>query len=408
MKVAFLLRKFPVLSETFILDQIVGLIEQGVQVDVYALFRGDDRQIHPLVESYHLLDRTRFPKVACSSSAVLRLVRAPRLFWLSDTASLWFQIKSLNGFKYKQQALFLNLLYLTSIFNGNQSYDIIHCHFGMYGLLGVDLRDLGLIHGKVVTSFHGMDIHVYPKQHGPHVYRRLFEQGDLFTVNSAFTKNCLIKLGCPENKIAKLPVGLRTELYGTGHRRHTDHVVQLLTVARLIEKKGVEYGIRAVCRLHKQFPAICYTIVGEGPLRDSLTQLIHELHATDYIHLVGTCNQEELRQRYARTDIFLLPSVTAANGDMEGQGLVLQEAQASGVPVVSTWHNGIPEGILADRSGFLVPERDIEALAERLAYLVTHPKRRQQMGDVGRAFVQRCFDVRHLNHQLLALYTELL
>ena len=179
-------------------------------------------------------------------------------------------------------------------------------------------------------------------------------------------------------------------------------------MARLIEKKGVEYGIRAVCRLHKQFPAIRYTIVGDGPLRDSFMQLIHELQATDYIHLVGTCNQNELRRRYARTDVFLLPSVTAANGDMEGQGLVLQEAQASGVPVVSTWHNGIPEGMIADGSGFLVPERDIEALTERLAYLVTHSKRRQQMGDVGRAFVQRCFDVRHLNHQLLALYTELL
>ncbi|MEM6252983.1 MAG: glycosyltransferase [Cyanobacteria bacterium P01_D01_bin.156] len=410
MKVAFLLRKFPVLSETFILEQIVALLELGVEVDIYALLKGDNRQIHPLTREYRLLQRTQFPPLPCPpSNAIFRLFKAPQLFWMTGfNFPLRPQLKSLNILKYKRQAFFLNLLYFASIFSTRQVYDIIHCHFGMYGLLGVDLKDLGLIDGKVITSFHGIDIHVYPKQCGPSVYQRLFNQGDFFTVNSDFTKDCLIRLGCPENKITKLPVGLRTQLYSHVINKISTGIVQLLTVARLTEKKGIEYSIRAVYHLYQRFPNIRYDIVGEGPLQNSLTQLISDLNAESYIHLVGLCNQVELRQRYANTDIFILASITATDGDMEGQGLVLQEAQASGIPVISTWHNGIPEGILVNQSGFLVPERDVEALTERLAYLIAHPKQRQQMGATGQTFVRHAFDINNLNQQLLNLYENLL
>jgi colanic acid/amylovoran biosynthesis glycosyltransferase len=408
MKVAFLLRKFPVLSETFILDQIVGLIEQGVEVNIYALFEGDRRDRHPLLEAYHLLERARFPTVRCSESALRRLVRSPQLFGATHSAPFWQQFKSLNSLKYGRQARLLHLIYFSSLFNGSQSYDIIHCHFGMYGLVGVDLRDLELVQGKVVTSFHGMDIHVYPKLHGSQVYQRLFKQGDLFTVNSDFTGQRLVQLGCPAGKIAKLPVGLRTEQYSPATNSARTDFVNILTVARLTEKKGLEYSIRAIAQLQPQFPQIRYSIVGDGDLKEPLQQLIQNLHASHYIHLLGSRNQVELRQIYAQTDIFVLASVTAADGDMEGQGLVLQEAQASGIPVISTWHNGIPEGVLVEQSAFLVPEKDVSSLAEKIAYLITHPEQRQQMGQIGQAFVKRYFDLHILNEQLVSLYQTLL
>lgn len=408
MKIAFLLRKFPVLSETFILDQIVGLIERGIDVDIYALFEGDRRESHPLLEAYNLFERTHFPSVPCSEAALLRIARSLQLFFAADSAPLVQQINSLNISKYGRQARLLHLLYFSSIFNGRQTYDIIHCHFGMYGLVGVDLRDLGLLKGKVVTSFHGMDVHVYPKLHGSNTYQRLFAQGDLFTVNSDFTGKCLIQLGCSEKKIVKLPVGLRTEQYTTNFGKEKTDTINILTVARLTEKKGLEYSIRAIAQLHSQFPHIRYNIVGDGNLKQPLVQLIHDLQATNYIQLLGSRNQVELRQLYAQTDIFVLASVTATDGDMEGQGLVLQEAQASGIPVVSTWHNGIPEGVLVNQSAFLVPEKNTNALAEKLAYLIDHPAQRQQMGQTGKAFVKRCFDIQILNDQLLALYQSIL
>ena len=410
MRVAFLLRKFPVLSETFILDQIVGLIDRGVEVDIYAVFEGDWAHCHPLVEAYGLCDRTYFPPVPFSPRVIPRLLRAPQLLGRPQAAPLAAQLKSLNVFKYRFQALFLHLLYLSSRLNGTQHYDIIHCHFGMYGLVGVDLRDLGLISGKIVTSFHGMDIHVYPRRHGRGVYRRLFAQGDLFTVNSHFTGSKLKALGCPADKIVKLPVGLNTQLYGTAgvERPSADGPVRLLTVARLTEKKGLEYSIRAVANLAKAHPHIRYDIVGVGPLQTALTQLIASIKADAYIHLLGQRNQVELRALYNQADIFVLASVTAADGDMEGQGLVLQEAQASGLPVVSTWHNGIPEGVLVNESAFLVPERQVEPLTERLAYLVSQPAQRQRLDQAGQTFVRQTFDIALLTDQLLTLYKGLL
>ena len=104
----------------------------------------------------------------------------------------------------------------------------------------------------------------------------------------------------------------------------------------------------------------------------------------------------------------MLSSVTDSEGDQEGQGLVLQEAQAMGLPVVSTLHNGIPESVLDGQSAFLVPERDVEALAEKLSYLIEHPEVWPGMGQAGRTYVEEYFDLHKLNDQLVEIYQQLL
>ncbi len=115
----------------------------------------------------------------------------------------------------------------------------------------------------------------------------------------------------------------------------------------------------------------------------------------------------QVAELYRSSHLFLLPSVTAGDGDMEGQGLVLQEAQAAGLPVVSTRHNGIPEGVRDGETGFLVPERDPAALAERLTYLVEHPEVWPAMGHAGRALVEAEFDIEILNDHLVDIYRSL-
>ena len=107
----------------------------------------------------------------------------------------------------------------------------------------------------------------------------------------------------------------------------------------------------------------------------------------------------------ARAHIFVLASLSVA-GDQEGQGLVLQEAQAAGLPVIATNHGALPEGLLPDRSGFLVPERDIDALTERLHFLMERPETWSMMGRVGRQFVETRYDIRELNSCLATLYME--
>ena len=176
----------------------------------------------------------------------------------------------------------------------------------------------------------------------------------------------------------------------------------------MVEKKGLEYSIKAVARVAQKFSNIEYNIVGDGALRVKLEKLIMELGVGNKVNLLGWKTQDELRELFKEAHIFILSSITASDGDMEGQGLVLQEAQAVGLPVLSTHHNGIPEGVLDGKSGFLVRERDVDALSERLQYLIEHSELWPEMGRCGRKFVEEKYDIEILNSKLVSIYNALL
>jgi colanic acid/amylovoran biosynthesis glycosyltransferase len=139
-----------------------------------------------------------------------------------------------------------------------------------------------------------------------------------------------------------------------------------------------------------------------------LEQLIHDLGADGSIHLLGWRHEAEIIQILDRCHLFIAPSVTAADGNQDAPINVLKEAMAMGLPVISTHHGGIPELVEEGVSGFLVPERDAEALGAQLHYLLQHPDHWPQMGQAGRAFVERHFDLEHLNDLLVARYQQVL
>ncbi len=187
-----------------------------------------------------------------------------------------------------------------------------------------------------------------------------------------------------------------------------DHGIKLLTVARLVEKKGVEYGIRAVARILERYPEIRYEIAGDGPLKNDLRSLIADLNIEKNVKLLGWKEQDDIVELMTRADVLLAPSVTSRDGDQEGIPVVLMEALAQGVPVVSTLHSGIPELIEDGVSGFLVPERDAGSLADRLAFLIDNPARMREMGFEGRKAVEMNYDSNKLNDQLVRIYKELI
>jgi colanic acid/amylovoran biosynthesis glycosyltransferase len=410
MRIAIVLLYFPVLSETFILNQITGLINRGHEVDIYA-YRPDPEnftKVHHEVEKYHLMDRTYYvPK--WQRPKIYAVLKGLKLLFANLGKKPVVLLRSLNSFKYGKEALSMRLLYWAIPLLKKPPYDIIHCHFAMIGVEGVLLREIGAIEGKILTSFHGADVNSHPKLYGQNFYKPLFEKGDWFTSNTSFTAETAIKLGCPGEKISIHPEALDISLYSFEPRYlNPDESVKIITVARLVEKKGIEYAIAAVAKVLKTHPNIIYKIVGEGYLREPLEKLIAELDVADKVHLLGWMTQDEVRKLYADSHIFILSSVTAADGDKEGQGLVLQEAQAMGLPVLSTLHNGIPDGVLDGKSGFLVPEKDAGALAEKLTYLIENPEIVPKMGQAGRKFVEERYDVNKLNDRLVEIYEHLL
>ena len=405
MKIAFIVNGFPTLSETFILNQITGLLDMGHDIEIFAGGNPNERKIHVDVEKYHLMRRVHYFSIPANK--IRRILKTTYLIitnFYKDPSKI---LNSLNIFKFRKDALSLRLLYVLIPFL-NRRFDIIHCHFGPNGIIGVLLKEIG-IKGKIITAFHGYDVNGYPKMAGKNIYNNLFRKGDLFTVNTNFTKQRVLELGCEENKITILPAGFQVEKFRFFERRvKHGEIIKILTVGRLVEKKGHEYAIQAVAKIAKKHKNIQYIIAGDGPLRKNLEDLASELKIRNHIRFLGAVEQNQVLKLYQQAHVFILASVIASNGDREGQALVLQEAQAVGLPVTSTFHNGIPEGMLDGKSGFLVPERNVDALAEKLQYIIEHPEIWPEMGRYGRKFVEEKYDIKKLNQRLVELYQKLI
>ena len=181
-----------------------------------------------------------------------------------------------------------------------------------------------------------------------------------------------------------------------------------VSTGRLVEKKGLEYSIRAIARIMQHHPNIRYTIIGDGPLKPDLQQLIEELALSQQVSLLGWRKQEEVIKILDRSQILVAPSVTAADGNQDAPVNTLKEAMAMGLPVIGTLHGGIPELIEDAVSGFLVPERNPEAISEKLSYLIEHPEIWVPMGQTGRAYVEKHYDMHKLNDELVDIYQQLL
>ncbi len=173
-------------------------------------------------------------------------------------------------------------------------------------------------------------------------------------------------------------------------------------------KKGTKYAIRAIAQLIDKGYKIHFSIIGDGPCRKELERLIRKLHVGQYVKLRGWQNQDEIIEILNMVHIFVLPSVTTSTGTQEGIPNVLKEAMAMGIPVVSTYHAGIPELVENGVSGFLVPERDVSTLCKKLEYLITHQQEWKRMGKAGRKKVLQEFEIERINDRLIKIFEMLL
>jgi colanic acid/amylovoran biosynthesis glycosyltransferase len=409
MKIAFIVGRFPILSETFILNQITGLLDRGHEVDIYADLKGDFDKLHDDVVTYQLLDRTYYLPVI-PMNLFKRVIKGCGLLVSNFIRAPKDTLETLNFFKNGQQAISLWLLY-TLIPNFQKDYDIIHCQFGTVGFRGMAFRTVNCPDAKLITIFRGHDISNFVREHGENIYEPLFASGDYFLANCEFFKRRAIELGCNPDLIRVHGSGLDYSRFPFETRHFPkDGLIRIATTGRLVEKKGIEYSIRAVAQVLKQYPSLNleYIIIGDGLLRSQFEQLVASLKVEQSIKLLGQKSQSEIIDLLKTSHLFIAPSVTASDGNQDAPVNVLKEAMAMGLPVISTFHGGIPELVEEGVSGFLVPERDEKAIADKLIYLIEHPERWAPMGEAGRSFVEQHYDLNRLNDKLVALYESLL
>ncbi len=429
LRIAFFVGSFPVVSETFILRQITGLMDLGHAVAIFADTRPDSAApMHLEVAEYRLLEHTTYmelppetapwempvwpitgrtwpPGAEKSVPNSVRIARAAPKFLRCFARHPKLTVSVLQPTEYRYQAASLSALHrLARLSSTARKFDVLHAHFGPNGNSFRFARQLWK--APLVVSLHGYDFTTLPRKEGEGMYQRLFETADAVTVNSSYTRARVEKLGCPPSKLHPLPVGLNLSEFPFRERSvQAGEPVRILTVGRLVEIKGHEFVIRAISKLREQQCNLHYDLVGDGPLRPKLEKLISALALRDVVTLHGACDGTAVKKLMANAHLFVLAS-TSVEGDAEGQGLVLQEAQACGLPVVATEHGAFPEGILAGKSGFLVPERDVDALAGRLGFLIEHPETWPALGRRGREFVETRYDIRKLNQELINIYAK--
>ena len=205
LRIAFFVHEFPALSETFVLNQASGLVEQGHDVTIFAERPRDEPRIHPDVSRYGLIGRTRYlgmprrkiARLLCAGRPLLHLVRSR-----PSTA-----MGALSVPRFGRDAWSLRLLYWSERLMDEGPFDVIHCHFGPIGQLAAKLRDIRAFAGLLGTVFHGVDISAYVRGR-PDYYQYLFTRGDLFLPISEKWRRRLEGIGCNPARIVVHHMGV--------------------------------------------------------------------------------------------------------------------------------------------------------------------------------------------------------
>jgi len=366
LKVAHVMHSYLAQSETFIWQYLHNF-----------------KRVAPVVITQHLENLDQFPL----ANGHIRLSYGPRgsIPWFVDN---WFRRVLNQPFGYIARIM------------RKEGVRVIHAHFGPVGCnyLPVSLS----LNIPLITNFYGYDLSVKDiiNQH-QEAYVELFKKGKYFIVEGPCMQGKLISLGCPEEKISIQRIAIDLERYSFRERSWDGkRPIHLLFVGRFVEKKGLEYAMRALAKIRKNY-FFQFRIIGSGGLEKSLRLLATNLDLTKKIVWLGMQPHKRVIEEIQLCDILVQPSVTATNGDSEGGApTIILEAQACGVPVVSTTHADIPYITCPNESALLSPERDVEKLTGNLCYLFENPEHWHKMGHVGRKYVENFHDI---NKEVLVL-----
>jgi colanic acid/amylovoran biosynthesis glycosyltransferase len=383
MRIVHFRQAFSLLTETFIYDSAIEMERQGVDCHVLTLRRVDE------------VGRP-FDKVAIVPIPprwdLRRIGLKLASYWNSEDRDTFAWPLIRRGIDARLREL---------------RPDAIHAHFGPNAVLIAPVAAaLGI---PLVATFHGYDFsvrRVVDKYRGG--YRELFESASSIVGVSRHACDRLVQLGANPARVSLVRVGVRIDDLPRVDpaKASEDGAIRCIHIGRLVPKKSpvelVEAFSVAVRELGRAVD-LSLTIVGDGPLRSEVLRKAVELGVSDRVHLTGALPHGEAMKLLAHSQICTQHSVTDPDGDQEGQPVSLVEAAAMGLPIVSTFHSGIPGIVLDGRTGYLVAEHDVTAMGRRIAALAREPATRAEFGAAARRHIQQDFSLERETTKLIVL-----
>lgn len=399
LRVAVAVRTFPNPVQTYILRQLAGFRKTDQRFTVIAESLGKQSELPKIVSDFDLLRDVRYvgPKLTRTLKQIALLPFQGVRRWRSLLEILTSQSIADIGPKYRVKSA---VRFLSA---GPIDWNVIHSHslFSSYDLLFYK-KIFGI---PIVATYHGqVPIGVTPLRKA--YAAKVFENVDLFIVNTKSARLDLAAQGCDEKKIQIVPQGLLLEEFPFRVREISlDKPIRLVTVGRLSGEKGHRIVLRALVPLLSEHPHIEYHIVGDGPEQAPLKNIASELSILDRVIFHGFKTGGALNEVLSSAHICILPSISIhGRRGVETQGVVLQEAQALGIPVVASRIGGIPEVIEDRQTGLIFDPGDFEGLSSLILELIHNSSLYRRLADAGRQAVDSRFQVQDICSELKSVY----
>jgi colanic acid/amylovoran biosynthesis glycosyltransferase len=401
-RIAYVASAFPCLTETFVLREVRALEQRGWDVTVFALKRPPHPVLHDAAQRWR--DRVYLPPLLgreVLAAHLHYLVHAPSRLLALWAYALWWNRSSPN-FAVRIPAIMLRAVAMARVME-RCGIAHVHAHFATHPAMAA-LVAAALSRTSFSVTAHAHDLFV--RQTALHEKLRCAR---FVACISDFNRRFLLRR-YPDLATRKLVVvrcGVDVAQFHPAQEPGKHDVARLLCVASLQEYKGLHVLVEACAQLRERLPIRC-TLVGEGPFRDRLEARVRELGLGDRVHFLGPVSEERVGELLREADIFVAPSVVARDGQMDGIPVALMEALAAGVPVVASDLSGIPELVVHEQTGLLVPPGDATALAAAIERLARDPTFGVRLGRQGREHVSREFLLETNVARIEALFAEVL
>ncbi|MDP8905471.1 MAG: glycosyltransferase [Chloroflexota bacterium] len=394
--VAYVMSRFPKLTETFILYEILALQELGFKVSVFPLLRQREPVRHAEVERVAaVVQYLPFVSLAILRSQLHHLRHRPRTYVRTLATLVRANLGSAN-YLFGGLAIFAKVAHLARLARA-AGVDHVHCHFSSHpATAGFILHRLSGI--PYSFTAHGSDLHV-----DRHMLCEKASEAAFVVAISEYNRRVITDHCGPQ--IASRVDVIHSGVDGEFFRPIADLPAQgaplrIICVGSLAEVKGHRYLIDALRDLESDGIDFQCQLVGDGPLRAQLEQRVADAGLADRVTFLGARDRSQVRALMAEADVLVVPSVPTAEGRREGIPVVLMEGMASGLPAIASRISGIPELVDDGVSGLLVAARDVAALADALRRLHGDVGLRRALGQAGRQKVVRQFDIRATARQL--------